>query len=157
MMTAAQGAAQIWPDVLCCLGQGLLVACLYDAARSVLGRARLTLFVLDLAGFLLAGLMVFSYGASRSWAGSVRGYMVLALLAGDLAYFGAVAPLTRAVEKRVKWTLSRPFALALWLIWPLAAALWRAREKARSRRLEKRLQKEKKRLQKNSKLLYNSN
>ena len=73
MMTAAQGAAQIWPDVLCCLGQGLLVACLYDAARSVLGRARLTLFVLDLAGFLLAGLMVFSYGASRSWAGSVRG------------------------------------------------------------------------------------
>ena len=67
MMTAAQGAAQIWPDVLCCLGQGLLVACLYDAARSVLGRARLTLFVLDLAGFLLAGLMVFSYGASRSW------------------------------------------------------------------------------------------
>ena len=83
--------------------------------------------------------------------------MVLALLAGDLAYFGVVAPLTRAVEKRVKWTLSRPFALALWLIWPLAAALWRAREKARSRRLEKRLQKEKKRLQKNSKMLYNSN
>ena len=82
---------------------------------------------------------------------------VLALLAGDLAYFGAVAPLTLAVEKRVKWTLSRPFALALWLIWPLAAALWRAREKARSRRLEKRLQKEKKRLQKNSKMLYNSN
>ena len=157
MMAQAQSAAQLWPDLLCCLGQGLLVACLYDAARSVLGRARLTLLALDLAGFLLAAVLVFSYGVSRSWAGSVRGYMVLALLAGDLAYFGVVAPLTRAVEKRVKWVLSRPFALALWMVWPLAAGLWQVWEKRRKRRLEKRLQKAKKRLQKNSKMLYNSN
>ena len=157
MMAAAQGAAQLWPDVLCCLGQGLLVACLYDAARSVLGRARLTLLALDLAGFLLAAVLVFSYGASRSWAGSVRGYMVLALLAGDLGYFGVVAPLTRAVEQRVKWVLSRPFALAVWMVWPIGAWLWQRREKGRRRRQEKRIQKAKKRLQKNSKMLYNSN
>ena len=36
MMAAAQSGARLLADSLCCLGQGILVACLYDLARVLL-------------------------------------------------------------------------------------------------------------------------
>ena len=156
-MAQAQSAAQIWADSLCCLGLGVLVACLYSAACLFLGRSRPAIFFLDQLAFVLAGVLLFGYGASRSWAGSVRGYMAAGMLAGCAAWFGAAGPFFKAAEKGIKWILSRPFALALWLVWPLAAKIWGLWKDFCKKILEKRERKRRKQLQKNKKILYNSN
>ena len=156
-MPQAQGAAGMFADSLCCLGLGLLTACLYDLARSFLGRAKLTLFFLDAAAFALAAVLVFGYGAARSHAGGVRWYMLAALAGGAGAYSKTAAPLTRAAEKRTKWLLSRPFALLAWALWPLAGRAEAAGKKIYRKSLGKRQEKRQKRLQKKARMLYNSN
>ncbi|MBQ5755105.1 MAG: hypothetical protein IIV90_05500 [Oscillospiraceae bacterium] len=156
-MPQAQSAACLLADSLCCLGLGLLAACLYDLARSFLGRAKLTLFFLDTAAFALAAVLAFGYGAARSHAGGVRWYMLAALFAGAVAYSKTVAPVTRAAEKRTKWLLSRPFALLAWVLWPLAGRAEAAGKKIYRKSLEKRQEKRLNRLQKKARMLYNSN
>lgn len=158
--------AQIAPtmalaDTLCCVGLGFLLAALYDLGRILLGGTRPVCFVLDLAGFLLAAVLLCSFAACRSYSGVVRWYMAAGLLGGLAGYLRVLAPATRAADRLIKWTLTRPFAL-LWLLVlrPLGRLLRRAAsaaaraagQKNRARRKLKR----RKQLQKQARVLYNS-
>ena len=144
--------------MLCCLGLGFLLAALYDVARFVMGDSKLVCFVLDLAAYLLAAVLLYSFSASRSYSGVVRWYMAAALVAGLAGYFFVLAPASRAVQTGIKWVLSRPFVL-LWLVVArpflrLVARLWRRggqkmRQSAKKRR--------KKQLKSKAQVLYNSN
>lgn len=148
-------------DALCCVGLGFLLAALYDLARILLGRARLVSFVLDLAAFALAGVLLLSFAACRSYSGVVRWYMAAGLCGGMAGYFWGIAPATRAAERMIKWLLARPFALAYLLalrpLGGLLGRLWReflgsfAKKKRASRKL-KRI----KQLQNQGRVLYNS-
>lgn len=148
-------------DALCCVGLGFLLAALYDLARILLGRARPVAFVLDLAASALAGVLLLSFAACRSYSGVVRWYMAAGLCGGMAGYFLGIAPATRAADRRLKWLLARPFALAYLLaLRPLATALvrlWRQvldyfAKKKRARRKLKRT----KQLQNQGRVLYNS-
>ena len=148
-------------DALCCVGLGFLLAALYDIGRILLGGTRPVCFVLDLAGFLLAAVLLCSFAACRSYSGVVRWYMAAGLLGGLAGYLRVLAPATRAADRLIKWVLTRPFAL-LWLLIlrPLgrlfhraaAAAIAAAGQKNRARRKLKR----RKQLQKQARVLYNS-
>ncbi len=145
-------------DSLCCLGLGFLLAVLYDAGRLVFGSAKPVCFVLDLAAFLLAAVLLCSFSASRSYSGVVRWYMAAGLLAGLAGYFFVLAPATQAMQRLLRWALSRPFVL-LWLLAgrPAARLAGRAWGKAAAKRRNKAAKRRTKQLQKTAKVLYNSN
>ena len=97
-MAAAQAAPALAADALCCLGLGFLLGALYDLARFLLGDRKSACFAADMGAFCLAAVLLCSFSASRSRAGTVRWYMAAALLAGDAGYFGVLAPATRTLE-----------------------------------------------------------
>lgn len=148
-------------DVLCCVGLGFLLAALCDLARILLGRSKLVSFVLDTAAFALAGVLLLSFAACRSYSGVVRWYMAAGLCGGMAGYFFGIAPATRAADRMIKWLLTRPFALAYRLLLrPLAGLLGRMcrtsldlfEKKKSARRKLKRT----KQLQNQGRVLYNS-
>ena len=102
-MAAAQAAPALAADALCCLGLGFLLGALYDLARFLLGDRRAACFAADVGAFCLAAVLLCSFSASRSRAGTVRWYMAAALLAGDMGYFSVLAPATRTLEGWIKW------------------------------------------------------
>lgn len=148
-------------DTLCCLGLGFLLAALYDLARILLGGAKPVCFVLDLAAFALAGLLLGGFAACRSYSGVVRWYMAAGLCGGLAGYFWGIAPATRAADRRIKWLLTRPFALA-WLLAlrPLAGLLGRFAQSICANFVKKkgarRKLKRTKQLQNQGRVLYNS-
>lgn len=160
-MVALAAPAQALADCLCCVGLGFLLAAVYDLARILLGRGRLVCFVLDLAAFLLAAVLLCSFAACRSFSGVVRWYMAAGLLGGLAGYLRVVAPVTRAADRGIKWLLTRPFAL-LWLL--VLRPLWRLAGQIAARTRQKFVQKTKarrkflrrKQLQKQGRVLYNS-
>ena len=102
-MAAAQAAPALAADALCCLGLGFLLGALYDLARFLLGDRRAACFAADVGAFCLAAVLLCSFSASRSRAGTVRWYMAAALLAGDMGYFSVLTPATRTLEGWIKW------------------------------------------------------
>ena len=156
-MAAAQAAPALAADALCCLGLGFLLGALYDLARFLLGDRRAACFAADMGAFCLAAVLLCSFSASRSRAGTVRWYMAAALLAGDAGYFGVLAPATRTLENWLRWLLTRPVALlALAVGWPvrhMAECVHRAHHEKKQKKAQARRTKQ---LQKNAKVLYNS-
>ena len=160
-MVAQVDLPMVLADALCCVGLGFLLAALYDLARILLGRAGVVCFVLDLAAFFLAAVLLCSFAACRSYSGVVRWYMAAGLLGGLAGYLRVLAPVTRAADRLIKWALTRPCA-RLWLLvlrpagrllgGAARAALAAAGQKNRARRKLKR----RKQLQKQAKVLYNS-
>lgn len=156
-MAAAQAAPALAADALCCLGLGFLLGALYDLARFLLGDRRTACFAADVGAFCLAAVLLCSFSASRSRAGTVRWYMAAALLAGDMGYFSVLAPATRTLEGWIKWLLTRPAALlALAVGWPVRRMAECARRAYREKKQKKAQARRIKQLQKNAKVLYNS-
>ncbi len=148
-------------DALCCVGLGFLLAALYDLARILLGGAKPVCFVLDLAAFALAGLLLCGFAACRSYSGVVRWYMAAGLAGGLAGYFWGIAPATRAADRTIKWLLTRPFALAHVLVLrPLAGLLAGAARGAYAGFVQKKNARRKlkrtKQLQNQGRVLYNS-
>ncbi len=157
-MVALAAPPYVLADTLCCLGLGFFLAVCYDLARFFLGGSRPVCFVLDLAAAFAAAVLACGFAASRSYSGVVRWYMAAGLALGLAGYFFVLAPGCAAVQRLIKWVLSRPFALA----WLLAArpagrlagrAAGRAGKKFRAAAQKRR----KKQLKNKGRVLYNSN
>ncbi len=151
---------QAGADVLCCLGLGLVLAAGYDGCRFVLGRAKLVCFVLDIFFFALAGVLVCSYAAARSYAGVPRWYHLLGMAAGLAAYYQVLAPVTFGLRRWILQLLGLPVRLVWrWLLRPLGRLAARTGRKA-GRAVKKSCKKPApnagKRLQSPAKMLYNS-
>ena len=128
------------------------------AGQAALGGTKAARFVLDVAGFALAAVLLCGFSATRSAAGALRWYMLPALAAGLWAGWLTLGPTVLYAARLARWAAALPFRLTLRLaVLPAGARLggfasdkWR---KIRSRSRKRR----KKRLQKNAGLLYNSN
>ncbi len=148
-------------DVMCCLGLGFLLAALYDCGRFLLGSSRVVCFVLDVAAFLLAAVLLCSFAAGRSASGVVRWYMAAGVLCGLGGYFFVLAPASRAVQRFLKWLVSLPLVL-LWMLLCKPLLLLQKRllsavkQKAKRKRSKCHKKQQQKQLQKQGRILYNS-
>lgn len=157
-MPVAVGIPMALADVLCCLGLGLAVASLYDGARFLFGRIVLPL---DIAAFVLAGILVCSYAASRSYAGVVRWYHLAGMAAGAASYQNVLAPATFRLRRLLVRAMGVPLRLlrqiavspVKWLRGRMRAKKAERIEKNRQKAHQKRI----KQLQSRAKVLYNSN
>lgn len=160
-MASAAGtltAAGLAADLSACLALGVLLAGVLLAGRAALGGSKAACFVVDVAGFALAAVLLCGFAASRSAAGAVRWYMLPALAAGAWAGWLTLGPTVLYAARLARWAAALPFALladravcpAVGRLGGLIRGQWRKiRAQSRKRR--------KKRLQKNAGLLYNSN
>ena len=143
---------QIFSDMLCCLGLGLLTAALHDALTLPVGQ-----FWRDIAAFALAAVLLQGFAAARSVSGIPRGYMAAAMLAGAAGYTWVAAPVTAALRRWAWWIITRPFCLIFIPLSFLAHFLW-GRLKARAAKGIKIVKKRSKnKLKKTGRVLYNSN
>lgn len=145
-------------DALCCLGLGLLLAAGYDAARWLLGSRRPVCFVLDLAAFACAAVLLCSFAAGRSYSGTVRWYMVAGAAAGVWGYYFVLAPGLAALRTVIAWVVLLPVRL-IWLVAvrPVCRLCGRyAGDTAKKLRCAV-VKRQTKQLQKKAKVLYNSN
>ena len=128
------------------------------AGQAALGGTKAARFVLDVAGFALAAVLLCGFSATRSAAGALRWYMLLALAAGLWAGWLTLGPAVLYAARLARWAAALPFRLTLRLaVLPAGARLGGfARDKWRKIRSRSR-KRRKKRLQKNAGLLYNSN
>ena len=128
------------------------------AGQAALGGTKAARFVLDVAGFALAAVLLCGFSASRSAAGALRWYMLPALAAGLWAGWLTLGPTVLYAARLARWAAALPFRLTLRLaVLPAGARLGGfARDKWRKIRSRSR-KRRKKRLQKNAGLLYNSN
>ena len=108
-MPTAVLISQSAADFLCCLGLGLALAALYDCGRFLFGSTKVVVLGLDLAFFAIAGILVCSYAAARSYAGIVRWYHLLGMLAGQWAYYTAFYAMTQKIRKMIMKGLFLPF------------------------------------------------
>lgn len=142
---------QAGQEILACLGLGALVG----AARSLApGRGRGAI----LPDALLVGLVLLllqSYAAGYSQAGSLRWYMAGAGAAGAGVAHALLAPVVRWI---LQLLLEPGRALARWALAPAARACGEhLRQKQQAYRQKRAAKKEKKILQKERRMLYNSN
>ena len=79
-------------DLSACLALGVLLAGMLLAGRAVLGGTKAARFVLDVAGFALAAVLLCGFSATRSAAGALRWYMLPALAAGLWAGWLTLGP-----------------------------------------------------------------
>ncbi len=128
------------------------------AGQAALGGTKAARFVLDVAGFALAAVLLCGFSATRSAAGALRWYMLPALAAGLWAGWLTLGPTVLYAARLARWAAALPFRLTLRLaVLPAGARLGGfARDKWRKIRSRSR-KRRKKRLQKNAGLLYNSN
>ena len=145
-------------DLSASLAVGVLLAGVLLAGRAALGGSWAAHFILDVTGFALAAVLLCGFAASRSAAGVVRWYMLLAMAAGVWAGWQTLGPAVLYAARLARWAVAAPFVLLFHqAVCPAAGHLaglvrsgWRKiRARGRKRR--------KKRLQKNAGLLYNSN
>ena len=144
-------------DALCCLGLGLLTAAGHQALGWLLGRSRLALFWRDIAAFLLAAVLGFSFAASRSYSGLIRWYMVLGLAAGAWCYRALLADAVQATAQWLAAVVCSPLVWSFRLGRALCRPVWQAAGRRRAARRQKRAKAKQKRLQKDGRGLYNSN
>lgn len=161
-MAPAPSLASIGTDTLWCLGLGLLVAMLREAAGFAWGNGRVRCFVWDVLAFCLAAVLLCGFTAGASASGVARWYMAGGMAAGALA-----------------WRLAIGGSVRHWLaaLWTQAAKPWRyidkhclrpalgkARQRMKSmfalhakmpKKHEKKAKTRKKQLQKPQRVLYN--
>ena len=153
-------------DAFLCIGLGTLPAAFYTAVKIFIGKNKLLQFLLDMATFLFAGLLVFSYSV-RSASGNLRPFMAFFAAGGYLcAIFFIMPSLVRGADT-VKKLLAIPAKRAnKYLVQPLLIKLKvyikTQRQKAKTARAEKIAKRRQsargnKKLQKQRNVLYNSN
>lgn len=159
-MPTAVLLSQSAADVLCCLGLGLALAAVYDAVAFVAGRSKAVIWILDLLMFSIAGVLVCSYAASRSYAGVVRWYHLAGMLLGQWAYFHAFCAITQRVHGVLMLCAAAPFKWVFFaVLQPLAKGFsgWvKGRYQKRQQKQKKKRENRLKQLQTSAKMLYNS-
>lgn len=157
-MVASPPLWAVWTDVLWCLGLGLCLAAVRDAAGLLLGHSRPVQFALDLLAFAAAAVLACGFAAGLAAGGVVRWYMAAAMAAGALGWQAAVSgPLHRAAGLALR-LLTLPMRLTeRYLARPLAARLAALRQKNKrsAAKRKKHPKKNKKILQKQRRILYN--
>lgn len=157
-MVASPPLWAVWTDVLWCLGLGLCLAAVRDAAGLLLGHSRPVQFALDLLAFAAAAVLACGFAAGLAAGGVVRWYMAAAMAAGALGWQAAVSgPLHRAAGLTLR-LLTLPMRLTeRYLARPLAArlAVLRQKNKRSAAKRKKHPKKNKKILQKQRRILYN--
>ena len=161
LMPTSVLVSQAAADTLCCLGLGLLLACLYDGGRLVAGNGKIAVFVLDTLFFGAAGIVACSYAAARSYAGVVRWYHLLGMLIGVMAYYKAFFGFTQWVRKKLLCIL-QIFLIPFVVLWWSCKNLYKKVAKACHQKRDSRKKKKNhstlstKQLQTTGKVLYNS-
>lgn len=157
-MAAHIPEALVLADALCCLGLGLLLAAVYDAARWLLGGSRPVCLLLDLAAFVCAAVLLHSFAAGRSYSGTVRWYMAAGAAAGLWGYFFVLAPGLGALRRLAGWLVLLPMRL-VWLtaVRPVGRLWGRGVRRAEKKLHSTLVKRQTKQLQKKAKVLYNSN
>lgn len=159
-MPTAVLISQSAADFLCCLGLGLALAALYDCGRFLFGSTKAVVLGLDIAFFIIAGILVCSYAAARSYAGIVRWYHLLGIFAGEWAYYTAFYAITQKMRKILLNVLFQPFAW-VWKnvfckIFCKFVKCWKKKWKKQSRKQKKNKTNPTKQLQNATQMLYNS-
>lgn len=162
-MPTAVLISQSAADALCCLGLGLVVACLYDGIRFVAGNSKGIIFALDIVFFAIAGVLICSYAAARSYAGVVRWYHLLGMFTGAVAYYKAFFGFTEWIRKKIVVCVRLCFVPFRWICAKILKIIkvflnkYNMRKKKRTKKQKKNLKPCTKQLQSNGKVLYNSN
>lgn len=155
-MASAPALAAIAADVLWCIGLGLLLAVLRDAAALLLGEGRALCFVLDVAAFALAAVLLTGFAAGVSASGVARWYMIAAAAGGALAWHWGVSGALHAVLRGTARGLLFPFRLVSHrLVRPCKARLRTYLKVKKQEKKPKLTKKAKKPLQTPEKILYN--
>lgn len=105
-MTISPPIPVILRDCFCCLGLGLLLALTLDAL-TLLFPGKVGRFLLDVLGFSLAAVMLYSFGAGRSGTGVPRWFHAAGLLMGVLGYACTLAPVTGTLRNRLRSLIGR--------------------------------------------------
>ena len=111
-MVAAPVFSALAGDVLCCLGLGLLLAALRQAAGLALGAGPLLTALWDLLTFAAAAVLLCGFAAGASATGAARWYMAAAMGLGALCWRWCVS---HAVHRALRGTV-------FVLVWPLRFA-----------------------------------
>lgn len=149
-------------DVLWCLGLGLLLAGVRDAAGILFGNGKLLCFVWDLLAFAAAAVLLCGFAASASSGGGARWYMSVGMGAGALAWSRAVS----GNLHRFTGMLGRKsLACAVWIRTAVLAPFVHLNKAFATKKQKKialktkkstqKVTKQKKQLQKQRKILYN--
>lgn len=159
-MLASPPLWAVWTDVLWCLGLGLAIAALRDAAGLLLGSSRPVQFVLDLAAFAAAAVLACGFATGLSAAGQVRWYMAAAMALGAGGWYTAMAGALHRAARTLIRGLAWPLRLASRKLAGPAKQWVRDRRKlSEARKAAKKRQKAKKSgkitLQKRGRVLYN--
>jgi hypothetical protein len=143
-------------DFLQCMGIGLLTAFLRALFPMRRGRVH---FLSDFFCVGAALILLQSFAACRSSAGTLRWYMLAGLAIGAFAGEALLAPVRAAICHGVYCIVTAPFRAAWrFVLKPLIGWIQKRLETQRQKRVYKILRKKrKKQLQKPGALLYNSN
>lgn len=161
-MTASPAAAAIVADVVWCLGLGVGLAALRNAAGLLFGNGRIAAFVWDILSAALAAALLCGYAAARSAAGTARWFMAAGIAAGMLAWYAALAPPLYAAAACLRRLLLLPLRLLTEKI--LRPTINRIKAAVKSivtlhrkslKKHEKKPKKGKKQLQNRDRVLYN--
>ncbi len=161
-MVASPAAAAIAADLLWCLGLGVCLAAVRNAAGMLFGNGRLAAFLWDVLTAALAAVLLCGFCAARSASGIARWYMAAGIAAGMLAWHTALAPALDAAAAFVRGLCVLPFRI----LWQkvLRPSINRAKDTMKSisalhaekrKKDEKKSKKGKKQLQNRHKILYN--
>lgn len=154
-MTPSPALAAVFGDVLLCLGAGLMLGALRDAAGLALGDGRGRCFCWDVLTFILAAFVLCGFAAGASGSGVSRWYMAAGLGLGALAWRLGVSGALHRGLRRLLWVLCLPMrAVSHHVVAPLRHVL-AARAVRRKNKSRKKPKKQKNMLQKERKILYN--
>lgn len=149
-------------DVLWCLGMGLLLAGVRDAAGILFGNGRILCFVWDLLAFAGAAVLLCGFAASASSGGGARWYMTVGMGVGALAWNRAVSGnlhrLTGMLGNRmVAWAGRIQGAVSAPFVHLKRAFATKNQKKIalKTKKSTQKVKKRKKQLQKQRKILYN--
>ena len=154
-MTPSPALAAVFGDVLLCLGAGLMLGALRDAAGLALGDGRGRCFCWDVLTFILAAFVLCGFAAGASSSGVVRWYMAAGMLAGALGWRFSAAEAVRRSVWRLVAAAAWPFAAVSRHVTAPLAARFRQTAGNRAEKMRKTPKNSKKQLQNPTRILYN--
>lgn len=150
-MAASPALWAVFGDVMLCLGAGLLLAAVRDAAGLVL-RSALCCFVLDCLAFAAAAFVLCGFAASASASGIARWYMAAGMALGAAGWYAAVS---RALHAALRGAAAGTTRLLGQIFSAPLRRIAAQNAKRQQIRAEKKSKKTKNVLQKDSRILYN--
>lgn len=161
-MAAAPVLWAVGRDVLWCLGLGLLLAAVRDAAGIVFGNGRILCFIWDLSAFAGAAVLLCGFAASVSAGGGTRWYMAVSMGVGALAWHwgvsGTLHALTQWATRKIllgAGCLQNAFMAPFVHLGKKWAARRQTKIALKAKKSRQKVTKRKKQLQKQRKILYN--